>query len=108
MNRVLTGLIELNGGAVVALLAFLQAMLKENKPVARVVLFGMIPLMIGLIPAIVFQTLRYFTSHADQKRKKQAMKKYVRSGTSDTDVIDIRTLPRCTLRSPHLFSECFL
>ena len=91
MDRVLTGLIALNGGAAVALLAFLQAILKENKSLAQVVLYGMIPLMIGLIAAIFFQIFRYFTSRADQKRKKQVMRKCVGSGTSNMDVIDIHT-----------------
>ena len=66
LNQAYRGLLTIHGGAIVALLAFLQAVQRDNPSQARVVLVAMIPLVVGLTLAILFMALRYHTSLADQ------------------------------------------
>jgi divalent metal cation (Fe/Co/Zn/Cd) transporter len=69
MNRVFQGLITLNGGGAVALLAFLQAIWRNNRDDTLVyyVLWGIVWFAIGLALAVLYQIFRYHTSMAHQK-----------------------------------------
>jgi NhaP-type Na+/H+ or K+/H+ antiporter len=66
LSQAYRGLLTVHGGAIVALLAFIQAVQKDNQPQARIALWTILPLVLGLVLAIVFMALRYHTSYADQ------------------------------------------
>ena len=61
------GLLAIHGGAAIALLAFLQAIYKDNPDLAKLVLVAILGPVIGLVLAIIFMILRYFTSLEDQR-----------------------------------------
>lgn len=70
MDHVFRGLLALNGAGAVALLAFLQAVWNERE-LARVVVHAIGVLSIGLVLAVLYQTFRYHTSLAFQRRSKR-------------------------------------
>jgi hypothetical protein len=73
LNQFFRGMLLLNGGACVALLAFLQAIWdKTTTDFVRMVIFGMAPLLLGLVSTAVSQYARYKISlHLQYKRRKK-------------------------------------
>lgn len=67
LNQAFRGLLAIHGGGVVALLAYLQALGTGQPSLSRVVLLAILNLVIGLILAVLFMTLRYHTSLEDQR-----------------------------------------
>ena len=58
----LRGLLILNGGAAVALLAFLQAVWQNAPELAFWVVCGMVPLVLGAASAVAMHFIRFFAS----------------------------------------------
>ena len=67
MNQAFRGLLAIQGGGVVALLAYLQALGNEAPSQSKLVLVTILFLVVGLTFAVLFMTFRYHTSLEDQK-----------------------------------------
>ena len=67
MNQAFRGLLAIQGGGVVALLAYLRALGNESLCQSRLVLVTILLLVIALTFAVLFMTFRYHTSLEDQK-----------------------------------------
>ena len=67
MNQAFRGLLAIQGGGVVALLAYLQALGNDAPSQSKLVLVTILFLVVGLTFAVLFMTFRYHTSLEDQK-----------------------------------------
>ena len=67
LNQAFRGLLAIQGGGAVALLAFLQATGDKNPALSKVILIGILFLVVGLALAVLFMTFRYHTSLEDQR-----------------------------------------
>jgi hypothetical protein len=67
MNQAFRGLLAIQGGGIVALLAYLQALGNDAPHQSRLVLVTILFLVVGLTFAVLFMTFRYHTSLEDQK-----------------------------------------
>ncbi len=66
MREAVKGLFVMNGGGSVALLAFLQAISKEHEALAKYLVFGITPMIVGVVLAGLVHFFRYHTSWAVQ------------------------------------------
>ncbi|RDE24036.1 hypothetical protein DV711_00035 [Motiliproteus coralliicola] len=65
------GLLIVNGGGIVALLGFLQAIWATSPELARITLCGIALLALGLTAALAIPFLRYHHSHHAQRREQR-------------------------------------
>lgn len=65
------GLLIVNGGGIVALLGFLQAIWTTSPELARTTLCGIALLALGLTTALAIPFLRYHHSHHAQRREQR-------------------------------------
>ena len=65
------GLLLVNGGGAVALLAFLQAIWSTDKVLAKTVLVGIGFMSLGLAVALLVPFFRYHHSHLAQKKERK-------------------------------------
>jgi hypothetical protein len=74
LNQFFRGMLLLNGGACVALLAFIQAIWERRPPgFLHVVVYGMAFFLLGLVFSVVSQYARYEISlHSQFRRKRKA------------------------------------
>jgi hypothetical protein len=66
MNQAFRGLLAIEGGGVVALLAYLRALGNESLCQSQLVLITILLLVVALTFAVLFMTFRYHTSLSDQ------------------------------------------
>lgn len=69
-------LVIINGGGAVALLAFLQAVWRNEILVTPYLLCGMLAFSVGLVSAGLINILRFFASFAVQRGAKDSFEKY--------------------------------
>ena len=67
LNQAFRGLLLINGGGALALLAYLQALEHKDPELSKIILIGLAFLVVGLVTAILFMALRYHTSYEDQR-----------------------------------------
>ena len=72
LNQTFKGLLIINGGGAVSLLAYLQA-IENNVALVKAVLAGLATFSAGLVLAILFMIFRDQTSKSDQFRKPAVM-----------------------------------
>jgi pilus assembly protein TadC len=71
LTEAFKGLLVINGGGVVALLAFLQAIWDKNAPLRQIVLVGIAWMLAGLVVALFSMFLRFHHSKFGEKHDKQ-------------------------------------
>ena len=70
------GLLIINGGAAVSLLAFLQAIWDKDSELAKITIYGILFFTIGVFSAASINLFRYHTSLAAQQKKRKKHRIY--------------------------------